>query len=132
MVRISFVKRVQVDSISASAILIVGDAQRLNPTSKALLFQQESPTYLETDGDFNEYAIFSKEIPEPTELIPVQMNIINESKYINVGALIITGVDTSSIIQIGSNCSIESESRSKQIRQLIMVANRGGMNECLP
>ncbi|WP_193726689.1 spore germination protein GerPE [Paenibacillus guangzhouensis] len=122
----------QVDSISSSAILIVGDALRLNPDSKALIFQQETPTYIETDGDFNKYSIFSKEIPEPTELIPVQMNIVNESKFINVSELQITGVDTSSIVQIGSNCSIESESRSKQIRQLNLVANRGGMNVCLP
>jgi len=132
MVRISFVKLIQVDSISASAILIVGDAQRLNPDSKALLFQQETSSYLETDGDFNEFSVFSKEIPEPTELIPVQMNIVNESKFINVRELAITGVDTSSIVQIGSNCSIECESRSKQIRQLNLVANRGGMNVCLP
>jgi len=132
MVRISFVKLIQVDSISASAILIVGDAQRLNSDSKALLFQQDSPTYLETGGNFDDYSIFSKEIPEPTELIPVQMNIVNESKFINVRELIITGVDTSSIVQIGSNRSIACESRSKQIRQLNLVANRGGMNGCLP
>ncbi|WP_018756517.1 spore germination protein GerPE [Paenibacillus terrigena] len=119
MTRISFVPWLQVESISASAILIVGDAQRLTPDSKALVFQKEISNYLGTEGDFNEYPIFSKEIPEPTALTPVQMNIVNESKFIKVRGIEIKGVDTSSIIQIGSNCLIESESRFKQIRQVL-------------
>ncbi|OPA77779.1 hypothetical protein BVG16_15225 [Paenibacillus selenitireducens] len=119
MARISCVQLLHVDSISASAILIVGDAQRLTPDSKALVFQKESSTYLGTEGDFNDYPIFSKEIPEPIALTPLQMNIVNESKFIKVRDIEIKGVDTSSIIQIGSNCLIESESRFKQIQQRI-------------
>lgn len=123
MVRISYVQLLQVNSISTSSILIVGDARRLTPNSKAIAVQREIPSFLGNEGNFNIYPIFSKEIPEPKETNHVQMNIINESKFIKVRDLEITAVGASSIIQIGSSCSIESESRIKHIRQLLERRN---------
>lgn len=107
----------RVDSISLSSILLVGDAQRVTSDSKDLIIQGKTTTYQGTDRDFTEFPIFSKEIPELHVPVPLQMNVMNKSKFIKVRGIEVRAAGNSSVIQIGSNCSIQCESRVKNIKR---------------
>ncbi|WP_159101856.1 spore germination protein GerPE [Paenibacillus popilliae] len=107
----------RVDSISLSSILLVGDAQRVTSDSKDLIIQGKTTTYQGTDRDFSEFPIFSKEIPELHVPDPLQMNVMNKSKFIKVRGIEVSAAGNSSVIQIGSNCSIQCESRVKNIKR---------------
>jgi spore germination protein PE len=110
------VQMLRVDSISYSSILLVGDAQRITSDSKDLIIQSKDTFYLGPERDFSEFPIFAKEIPETKVPVPLQMNVINESKLIKVKEIEAKAAGESSVIQIGSNCSIRCDSRIKTIK----------------
>ncbi|QDM42648.1 spore germination protein GerPE [Paenibacillus thiaminolyticus] len=115
--RISCVQMLRVDSISLSSILLVGDALRVKSNSKDLIIQSKAPFYLGPDRDFSEFPIFAKEIPETKAPVHIQMNVRNESKCIKVREIDVNSAADSSVIQIGSTCSLACESRIKNIKE---------------
>ncbi|NOU93338.1 spore germination protein GerPE [Paenibacillus sp. LMG 31456] len=120
MNRVSVVKDMKVNSVSQASILQVGDNELIKPVSKALAVQRKVPDFKGDEGNFDDFGIFSRELPlPPTENEAVKMLIDNGSSRIQVGGIFIYGIAAASVFQVGNNKKIQAESRIKQIRQNI-------------
>jgi spore germination protein PE len=108
-----------VTSISTSATLIVGDSVKITARSRALAVQRQVAVFFKKDGEFEDYPLFTKEIPQPIINERVNMSIVQESPYIKVGHVKVLGVASASAMQIGSTRFIDLESRLKHFRQFI-------------
>lgn len=118
MVRTSAVKNAYVNSVGLGSILFVGDCVEVKPRSKALAVQRQIADFSGDEGSFEAFPIYSRPIPRPDPSDEVQFTVTNRSSFIHVGAVKITSISSSSVLQIGSNLSIDAESRTKHIRQL--------------
>jgi spore germination protein PE len=117
--RISVVKNIKVLSVSESSIVHVGDAINVKPRSKLIEVGRELPSFIENEVNFSDYPLFNKPIPQPIVQEDVQMVVKNESPWIKVNQVNILGIIDSSVFQVGSSKLIDTESRKKQIRQLL-------------
>jgi spore germination protein PE len=115
----SIVDHINLLSISSSATLQIGDSSIIAPISMILAVQREYELFFSDEGDFGEYTVFSRPIPQPTITEHVRMNRINESPVIKVHHIDIFGAAASSVVHIGSTKRITSEARVKHIRQLL-------------
>ena len=118
MMRTSIVKNINISAIDFSSVFQVGDSYYVKPRSMVLAVQREISVFNGNEGHFN-FPIFSKPIPKPIINENVKMNIINKKPVIKVNNINIIGVSTSGIFQVGSTPYIDTENRTKHIRQLI-------------
>jgi spore germination protein PE len=119
MNRISVVNDVKVTSISTSATLIVGDSVKITARSRALAVQRQVAVFFRKEGEFADYPLFTKEIPQPSISERVHMRVVQESPYIKVGHVKVLGVASASTFQIGSTRFIDLEARLKHFRQFV-------------
>jgi spore germination protein PE len=124
MSRWSIVGEMKINSVSQASILQIGDNNFIKPVSKALAVQRQVSEFKGNEGDFDDYAIFSREIPlPPVHNESVQMSIDNTCSRIQVGGVFLYAVTASSVFQVGTNCRIEAETRIKHIRHFINEAS---------
>lgn len=117
--RISIVPIVDINSVSYSSILEIGDSHGINATSKAIAVQREFPLFIENEAEFSKYAIFSEVIPTPVMDEYVRTRFVHENPIIKVASVTVTGVSNASVVQVGSTHTIQAEARVKHIRQLL-------------
>jgi spore germination protein PE len=114
--RISKVKNIKIDSVAESAIVLVGDAVHVRPRSKEIEVQQEKTTFTGNEPKFYDYPIFTRPIPQPAVDEDVQMIVQNKSPWIKVNKVDIVVITASAVFQVGSNKSIHTDDRKKEIR----------------
>ncbi|MFC5450773.1 spore germination protein GerPE [Paenibacillus aestuarii] len=124
MARISIVDSVDINGISSSSILHIGDHVRTELHTQALAVQREIPYFYGNEGNFDVYPFFRRPFPVPQPPEPVQMTVNNWGSFICVGPVRILGVSSSALFQIGSNVTSQSETRIKHFRQ--SVTNKPG------
>jgi spore germination protein PE len=117
--RISKVETIKVNSIALSSVLQIGDTNHLSPTSKALAVKREYPLFLDDEGRFEDYSIFTREFPQPTLTGMVNMRVENVCPIIHVDDINVNSIAAASIVQIGSAQTVNTEVRVKHIRQLL-------------
>lgn len=118
MARISIVQNIHINDVVLSSTILIGDIVDVNLRNKALAVQRQISSYNSKEGNFNEYPLFTKPIPQPYVHEQVAFNVVNRSPYIKVGNVDVIAVSSSALLQVGSNQSIKAESRIKHIRQL--------------
>jgi spore germination protein PE len=120
-VRTSVLGSIKVGDFGLASIFQAGDNVEIKAVSIALAVQRELANFQGGEGEnLNEYAIFPMPLPKPPIVEPIEMTIDNtECPYIRVQSVDIEGAAASSVIQIGNNVSMETESRVKHIRQLL-------------
>lgn len=116
--RTSIVDKMNILSVSFASILEIGDSVSITPLSRALAVQREYQLFFEDEGNWDDFPIFSKTIPQPEMDEDIQINYYYENPVIKVHHIDITGASTSAVVQIGSTKKINSEARVKHIRQI--------------
>jgi spore germination protein PE len=119
MKRTSIVKNLKVLSVTSSSNLLVGDSFKLIARSRAIAVQRQIAVFFANEGEFEDYPLFTKEIPQPNIDEQVNMSVVHESPYIKVRNIKVIGVASSSTLQIGSTRFIDLESRLKHFRQFV-------------
>jgi spore germination protein PE len=117
--RTSVVSEFKINSMQFASAGFVGDNLVVDPKTKVIAVQREIPEFLGDEGNFNDYPLFSKPIPQPTLETDVTFNVVNESPWIQVDRLRIIAMSTSAVAQVGSTVLIDGEYRVKQFRQLL-------------
>jgi len=119
MKRHVFVDNVYIINISNSSACICGDSGLIDAYTRALAVQRQVPVFFEDEGNYEDYSIFTRSIPGWQLSSEVELDVINEYKTIHVGCLEVTATASSSVVQLGSNDTMELESRVKAIRHFI-------------
>jgi spore germination protein PE len=118
--RTSSVDSIQINSVSLSSIVEVGDTSIIQSFSRALAIQREQELFFGNEGNFSAYSIFSEKLPFNPITEPLSLQIDNQaSPVIKVKNINLIGVSSSSIVQIGSSRMIQMETRIKHIRHLM-------------
>lgn len=117
--RTSIVGAVRVISVQLSSIVQAGDSVALAPRSQVLAVQREIPSYEGREGNLDQFRVFRQNIPEPLLDEAWSFQVRNECPDIRVGRIDIYGMSVSATLQIGSNKSVDTENRTKHIRQLL-------------
>ncbi|WP_374721203.1 spore germination protein GerPE [Peribacillus tepidiphilus] len=116
--RTSHVETVSLKSVLFSSVFQIGDTSFIDGSTKALAVQREKDIFFGTEGNFNDYPVFSY----PTVFIPINENMIlmknNQNPLIKVRNIDVLAVSFSSILGIGNANSVRMQSRIKHIRQL--------------
>ena len=113
------VKAINLKSVGISATFQIGDIKTIKPRTKIIAVQREIPIYYGDEGNFNSFPIFSKSIPKPVIHEEININRVNLNPFIQVDTIHVLGVSSSGVFQVGSNDYIDSEARTKNIRQLL-------------
>ncbi|UZW66457.1 spore germination protein GerPE [Priestia flexa] len=115
--RISQVNHLTLNSLLSSSLCQIGDSTHIVLKTRVLAIKREYPLFYGREGDFNSYDVFNEPIPQPiNEFINMQVN--NTAPLIKVDRVTIRGCSFSSVIHVGSTCTIDAEARIKHIRQL--------------
>jgi spore germination protein PE len=117
--RTSVVGSVRILSTQLSSIVQAGDSVAVSPRSEALAVQRQVADYYADEGNFGSFRIFRQNIPEPLLDESWSFSVRNDNPFIQVGYIHILGISASSVLQIGSNKLVDTESRTKHIRQLL-------------
>ncbi|MFK7695431.1 spore germination protein GerPE [Paenibacillus sp. HJGM_3] len=107
------------NTITSSSLLQVGDSQVVQPRSRALAVQREIAFFLPWEGGFSNYPLFSVPIPRPDLSSPVKVSIFNEDPSIRVGGIDVTSIAASSVLKVGNTYVVDAEARVLHIRQLL-------------
>lgn len=105
--------------VSFGGIIQMGDSYLLRPVSYALAVQREQEIFFSDEGNFNDYQIFTIQLPNVPITENVVMNVHNENPSIHVNNVYCLGISSSGIVHIGSTKHIISEARVKHIRHLM-------------
>ncbi|MER2058509.1 MAG: spore germination protein GerPE [Niallia sp.] len=101
--RTSVVDLINVNTVSFSSIVEIGDATYHQAVSRALAVQRQRELFYGSEGAYEDYDVFREPIP----LIPIIENVAchfeNIKPIIKVHHINITGISSSSLLQIG-NC----------------------------
>lgn len=117
--RTSNVKNINVTNVSFSSVFEIGDSCHITPRSKVFAVQREYELFYSDEGNLKTYPIFTMPLPKPMSDESVNFMKYNESFAINVNNIDIIAVSGSGVLHIGSTKTIDSESRTKHIRQLL-------------
>ena len=121
-VRTSYVRDLQVESVTFSSVLKVGDTQQLKPQARVFALQRQAATFWGNEGDLAQFPIFRQKIPLP----PVRKDIFMSNEHhadIYVDRVKIVGLSSSAIVHIGTAKNVETEARVKHIRHFIVRDN---------
>jgi spore germination protein PE len=119
MKRISIVNDLKVLSVTSASSLMVGDAFKFTARARSIAVQRQVAVFFANEGEFEDYPLFTKKIPQPKISEQVNMNVINESPYIKVRTVKVLGVASASTLQIGSTRFIDLEARLKHFRHFV-------------
>ncbi|UOQ92795.1 spore germination protein GerPE [Halobacillus shinanisalinarum] len=111
-------ENVHVKSVTISSELLIGDLDRLTPTSRAIAVQREAPEVIEENADFDDYPIFKRELSPPLSPLSLPTTFHHNNNEICVGSFHCLGASTASAIQIGGTNYVDALSRVKHIRIL--------------
>lgn len=117
MKRSTRVKGIRVISVVNASVVTVGDAHTLKPKSNIIAVQREGGVQSDEGYSFKNYSIFSKAMPSQP-IAPIYQKKRNHCQNISVATIDITGVTTSSTVQLGNVANINTEARLKHIRIL--------------
>lgn len=117
--RTSVVEEFVIISVGIDSSLHFGDTYAITPSSKVFALSRKIPTFRGDEGSFN-YPIFTRPAAWPKDDEPVHVNTNNVNAYIKVDRVKILATAVAAVVQVGSNCIIRSENRTKHIRQLNM------------
>ncbi|UOR13176.1 spore germination protein GerPE [Halobacillus amylolyticus] len=109
---------VHVNSFTISSGFLIGDLERLTPTSRVIAIQRENPEVIEENADFNSYPIFQRELPPLLPPLSLPSVFHHHRNEICVDSVTSFGASTASTIQIGGISYIDAHSRVKHIRVL--------------
>ncbi|EDL64048.1 spore germination protein GerPE [Bacillus sp. SG-1] len=115
--RYSIVNSIKLRTLSFSSVLEIGDSTEITSFQKAFAVQREKEIFFTSEGDFNQYPIYSEPIPVPRSASTVQFLKMDERPIV-VNNIDIIGSSFSSVIHIGQTCDVYMESRVKNVRQL--------------
>jgi spore germination protein PE len=117
--RTSIVNHTKVINVSLSSVFQIGDSAQITPRSRALAVQRQLQLFYGNEGNFEQFPIFTIELPKPNWQENITIGRYNPSPFIKVNRINITSVAAASIYHIGSTNYVDSESRVKHIRQLL-------------
>ncbi|WP_438447790.1 spore germination protein GerPE [Gorillibacterium sp. sgz5001074] len=118
-VRSSLVGGIRILSAQLSSIVQLGDSAAVAPRSEVLAVQREVANYEGNEGGFDAFAIYRQNLLRPVVYEPVAFTAENECSSIRVGAVEILGMSVSAVLHVGSCKAVDSENRTKHIRQLL-------------
>lgn len=117
--RTSYVNNVRVRALIISSSFEIGDSSYIHAFSRAIAVQRERELFFSNEQHFEDYPIFSVEIPfDPlTEELTYETTSINP--FIKVNNINIIAFSTSSTLHIGNTKNVYLEARLKHIRDLL-------------
>lgn len=121
MKRMSVVQHIAVNEVTLASTLLIGDVVDVKPLTLALAVHRQVSDYVGTEGSFRKYPVFTSPIPQPVVYENVSMTVRNSNPFIRVRSVDVISVSSSSLLQVGSNCRMDLESRGKDIRQFVQV-----------
>jgi len=119
MKRNVFVDNLHIINISDASTCICGKSGDIHAYTQALAVQRQVPVFYEDEGRFEDYPIFTREIPKWEDDSDVEMDIIQEHKLIRVNRVDVVSVASASTVQIGATEQLDLEARVKAIRHFI-------------
>lgn len=119
MERVSLVGGLHIHGISNSSVLQVGDSGSISPRNSVLAVQREVAFFIEGEGGFSNYPIFTMPLPQAPQPAGIRFERRNVSPFIRVGDVKVLAIASSAVIQIGNSCEIDAEARVLHIRQLL-------------
>lgn len=119
MARISSVTNIDINSVGLASTLLIGDIVEITPRARDLAVQRQVAIFNGDEGDFGSYAMFSRPIPQPVIYEQVGMSVTNTNPYIKVRNVTVMSISAAAVMQVGSNCKVDSEARVINIRQLV-------------
>lgn len=114
--RLSMVNEIKINTTGSSSVVQIGDSVKFAPRTKALAVQKEYPIFEGTEGDFDQFEVYTQKIPKVPFGCPVHMTTYNEVPIIKADHIRIFGIAASSMLQIGSIGFVDSESRVEHFR----------------
>lgn len=118
MARLSSVGNIILTAVSDGSIIQFGNNKIIRPRIKVLAVQREVPYFMGDEGTFST-PFFSRPIPLPQQAEPVLMTADHLGSVIKVNNIRILGVAAASVMQVGTNSCIDSETRLKHYRHFI-------------
>ncbi|KAB8139191.1 spore germination protein GerPE [Gracilibacillus oryzae] len=115
-IRTTRVKGIKVIGLSDSSIINIGDSKYIEPTLEALAVQKEGSSPPDDEFPFEQYRIFQSDNyfhPYPFQIIQEH---IHHDDTIDVPAIEITAISSSSIVQLGNTDTVHAISKAKDIR----------------
>ena len=119
MKRASLVGSVHIITVLYSSTMISGMTGIIKADTRGIAVQRKVPVFFEDEGNFEDYPIFSRDIPQWSRISDTEVKRINEIPVIRVGSVEVLSLTTSSAIHVGPNCELDLESRIKAIRHFI-------------
>jgi spore germination protein PE len=126
MKRLSIVGSMKVNAVIFSSILQIGDNSVIQAKNRVFAVQREISQFWGDEGSFAAYPIFNRPIQLPPETGTVAMSVDNLGSVIKVGKLGLLSLSSSAVLQVGSNCILEAESRVLNIRHYIKPVDGEG------
>ncbi|AYB44942.1 spore germination protein GerPE [Paenibacillus lautus] len=124
MKRHVLVDNVYIINISNSSACICGESGHIDAYTRALAIQRQVPVFFEDEGNYEDYPIFSRSIPAWQLPSEVDLDVRHDHKTIQVGCLDVIATASASVVQVGSNDTMDLESRVKAIRHFITDASQ--------
>lgn len=122
MKRTSVVDHLEINSLSDSSILEIGDAHRANPTSKAIALQKEGPTF-QGNLIYSDYPIFKRTPNYPSTQPRTIKRTIHHDPMIHLHQANMIAVTLSSIVQVGQLKHLHADARVKHFRIIYRRVN---------
>ncbi|MEW9051379.1 MAG: spore germination protein GerPE [Neobacillus sp.] len=117
--RTSIVNNINVETVSFSSIVQLGDSRIINGFSRALAVQRETEIFFTKEGEFSSFPIFSELIPLPPITEPINISSCSLKPLIKVNQVAIIGLSSSAVLHVGNSDTVSMEARVKHIRQLL-------------
>ncbi|MDY0407853.1 spore germination protein GerPE [Virgibacillus soli] len=113
------IQSIDVNSVTFSSILSIGDTKKAHPTSRAIAVQQPSAVFnAHKEVTYADYPIFSRKPKWIQQSPSVQKNTFHHQPYIRTKNIFTIAVNGSSIFQLGSLQEVKADSRTKHIRKI--------------
>lgn len=126
LARTSCVDAINIDIVSFSSILQLGDSCIVNGLSRALAVQREAEQFYGNEGNNSAYRVYYEPIP----LVPITEDITfikhNLNPLIKVHNIDLIAISSSSLLHVGNTQHVSMEVRIKHIRQLLPVPHEQG------
>lgn len=117
--RSSYVNNILIDTIYNSSTFICGDTGRIRAKSNVFALHREVPVFIEDEGNFSDYKVFSEKIPTIPLDENIEQEVLNLGSRIKVGQIKVNAISSSGSFQVGSNHRLDLESRIINIRQFV-------------
>lgn len=117
--RLSVVGTLNINTVSNTTVLEIGDSEDIAPINYTLAVQREKAIFWENEFDFSDYTIFSRAFPQPVANEPITITRIQECPQINVHHIRVFILLFSAVTHIGSSERLNSETRIKHVRHLL-------------